>query len=67
MARLIRKCSQCGAKDSSKSWSSTDDAAKQGAFEQNWTCPSCAWTEFELEEADEEPARPSSELNAPSR
>lgn len=53
MAKLVRKCSQCGSVDSKTSWSSTDEAAKQGALEGKWSCSSCAWTDFELVEADE--------------
>jgi hypothetical protein len=57
MARLIRKCTQCGALDQAHAWTSMDDAADKGAWDESWTCGSCAWTEFELTEADEEPAR----------
>ncbi len=56
MARLVRKCAQCGTLDSKQTWSSADDAAKQGAFDGTWTCSTCAWTEFDLVEAEEEPA-----------
>jgi len=52
---LIRKCEKCGSLDSRASWSSTDQAAKDDAFT-NWTCPTCAWTEFDLVETEEEPA-----------
>jgi hypothetical protein len=57
MAHLMRKCSQCGTKDTKQSWASLDEATKQGAFDKAWTCPSCAWPEFELAEADKEPAK----------
>jgi hypothetical protein len=57
MARLIRKCTNCGTLDERRSWTSLDEAANQGAWEDSWTCGSCAWTEFELSEAEEEPAR----------
>ncbi|HYH93259.1 MAG TPA: hypothetical protein VD763_08890 [Candidatus Saccharimonadales bacterium] len=53
---LIRKCEQCGKLDSRQQYASADEAAKQGAF-QNWTCPNCAWTEFDLVEAEAEPAQ----------
>ena len=56
MARMIRKCSQCGAIDDRRTWSSLDEATDQGAFDGNWTCASCAWSEFELVEAEEESA-----------
>jgi hypothetical protein len=49
---MIAKCEQCGRIDDRKQWASADEAAKQGAF-QSWTCPTCAWTEFELVDADE--------------
>ena len=57
MAQVIRKCSQCGTLDQKRSWASVDDAAKKGAFDEKWTCASCAWSEFELVETEEEPAR----------
>ncbi len=57
MARLIRKCSQCGTVDARRSWASADEAAKDGTFDESWTCPSCAWTEFELTEEELEPTR----------
>jgi hypothetical protein len=53
MAKLVRQCAQCGSVDSKMSWSSADEAAKQGAFDGKWSCSSCAWTDFELVEADE--------------
>jgi len=49
---FVRKCEQCGNVDASQSWSSAAEAADKGAF-QNWTCPSCAWTEFDLIEESE--------------
>jgi hypothetical protein len=49
---FVRKCGQCGGVDARESWSSAAEAADQGAF-QNWTCPTCAWTEFELAEESE--------------
>lgn len=49
---FVRKCEQCGTIDARHSWSSPTEAADQGAF-QNWTCPSCAWTEFDLVEDTE--------------
>jgi len=53
---FVRKCAQCGRIDDREEWKSTEDAADKGAF-QNWTCPNCAWTEFELVEAAGEPAQ----------
>jgi hypothetical protein len=52
---LIRKCENCGASDRRASWKTAEEAAKQGAFD-SWTCPMCAWPEFDLVEAEEEPA-----------
>lgn len=57
MAQLIRKCTNCGAVDRRMTWKSPDDAAKAGAFEGTWSCASCAWSEFDLVEADEQPVR----------
>lgn len=57
MARLIRKCTHCGALDDRRSWASLDEASKQGAFDEQWTCAGCAWSEFELEEAEEVASR----------
>ncbi len=49
---FVRKCEQCGSVDARQNWSSAAEAADQGAF-QKWTCPSCAWTEFDLVEESE--------------
>jgi hypothetical protein len=54
MARLIRKCAQCGTVDNRTEWSSADEAAKKGAFDGKWSCSSCAWTEFDLVDAEAE-------------
>jgi len=53
VASLMPKCTQCGKVDTRNSWSSADEAAKAGAFDGKWSCASCAWTEFDLVEADE--------------
>jgi hypothetical protein len=53
MAQLIRKCTNCGTIDERMTWKSTEDAARQGAFTEPWTCGSCAWSEFDLVDADE--------------
>jgi predicted nucleic-acid-binding Zn-ribbon protein len=58
---LVRQCEKCGTVDNRQSWASADEAARQGAFEQ-WACPMCAWTEFELVDADE--ARSSSSASS---
>ena len=52
----VRKCEKCGSIDSRERWSSPQDAASKGAFDR-WTCPSCAWSEFDLvdEETQAEP------------
>jgi hypothetical protein len=43
-------CTQCGATDERRSWTSVDEAADGGAFASPWACATCAWTEFELVE-----------------
>jgi hypothetical protein len=57
MARMARQCAQCGAVDSRTTWASADEAAKSGAFDSKWSCSSCAWTDFELVEADGDAAQ----------
>lgn len=59
MAQMMRQCAQCGTLDRRKAWGSADEAARDRAFEEAWTCSSCAWTEFELVEAEAEPAEES--------
>ena len=49
---LMRKCTQCGTVDARSSWASPADAAKDGAFNGLWACSTCAWTEFDLFEAE---------------
>jgi hypothetical protein len=56
MARVARKCTRCNAIDARRTWSSTEEAANADALE-GWTCPTCAWPEAELVEAEPEPAR----------
>ena len=51
---VARKCEQCGRTDTRVTWSSPDDAAKDPAFA-TWTCQMCAWTEFDLVEAEAQP------------
>jgi hypothetical protein len=56
---FVRKCDKCQHIDDRQTWSSATEAADAGAF-QNWTCPTCAWTEFELvEESEAQTATPS--------
>jgi ribosomal protein S27AE len=64
MARLVRKCEQCGKVDSRDSWASADEASKKNAFDDKWSCSSCAWTEFELVDADAETAEKGKPVNA---
>ena len=52
---VVRKCEQCGRIDARVSWPSPQDAGKDSVLA-TWTCPMCAWTEFDLVEAEEEPA-----------
>ena len=51
---VARKCEQCGRIDARVSWPSTEDAAKDPVFD-SWTCPMCAWTEFDLVELEDQP------------
>jgi hypothetical protein len=44
---FVRKCDKCGSIDDREKYGSAGEAADKGAFD-NWTCPSCAWTEFDL-------------------
>ena len=50
---MVRKCEKCGSIDSRTTWSSAEEAAKSGAFN-GWSCPMCAWPEFDLVEAEQE-------------
>ena len=50
---MIRKCEKCGATDRRTTWRSPEEAAKDGAFDA-WTCPMCAWPEFDLVEVEQE-------------
>jgi hypothetical protein len=43
-------CTQCGATDERRSWSSVDEATEGGVFTSPWACATCAWTEFEIVE-----------------
>ena len=52
---VAKKCEQCGRVDMRATWPSPEDAAKDPVFDR-WTCPNCAWTEFDLVEAEVEPA-----------
>ena len=56
MARIARKCTKCGAIDGGRTWPSNEKAVDDDALE-NWTCPSCAWPEAELVDADAESAQ----------
>jgi predicted nucleic-acid-binding Zn-ribbon protein len=53
----VRKCEKCGNVDARQTWSSPSEAAEDDAFN-NWTCPSCAWTEFDLIESADTEAQP---------
>ena len=54
---VARKCEQCGRVDTRVTWSSPQDAAKDPVYAR-WTCPMCAWTEFDLVEAEQSEAEP---------
>jgi hypothetical protein len=45
-------CTKCGATDGRQSWSSSEQASREGALDA-WTCPACAWPEAELVDLDE--------------
>lgn len=53
---MVRKCAKCGHIDDRTTWASADEASKDGSFE-GWACPMCAWTDFELVDADQAPAQ----------
>ena len=48
----VRKCEQCGRLDARVSWPSAEDAGRDPVLH-SWTCPMCAWPEFDLVEATE--------------
>ncbi len=50
---FVRKCEKCGGVDARQQWTSAAEAADKGAFDQAWTCPTCAWPEFDLVETSE--------------
>ena len=58
---LVAKCALCGRVDPRHEWKSADAASKEGVFQQ-WTCPTCAWTEMEL--VDQEAAEQEAEVPA---
>ena len=49
---FVRKCDKCGSVDSREQYKDAHEAADRDAFK-DWTCPTCAWTEFDLVEAEE--------------
>ena len=53
---VARKCESCGNVDTRVTWKTADDAAKDPVFDR-FTCPNCAWTEFDLVEAEAEAER----------
>jgi hypothetical protein len=50
---VAKKCEQCGRVDARVTWPSPDDAAKDPMY-LKWTCPNCAWTEWDLVDAEAE-------------
>jgi len=50
---VAKKCEQCGNVDTRMTWPSAQDAAKDPMFAK-FTCPNCAWTEFDLVDAEQE-------------
>ena len=55
---LVRQCEKCGSIDPRDTWETPDQAAKDGAFE-TWSCPMCAWPEFDLVEREPATAKSS--------
>ena len=53
---VARKCEQCGRIDARVTWPSHEDAAKDPVFA-TWTRPMCAWTEFDLVDAEAQPVK----------
>jgi len=49
MAKMVLRCTRCNKIDASREFSSADQA--QGSME-HWACSRCAWTDWELVEAD---------------
>ena len=49
---VVRKCEKCRKVDDREQWASPAEAADAGALK-SWTCPTCAWTEFELVDTSE--------------
>jgi len=49
MAKMVLRCTRCSKIDTAREFSSADEA--QGAME-HWACSRCAWTDWELVEAD---------------
>ena len=56
MARVARKCTKCSSVDMRRTWASNEEAVNDDALDR-WTCPSCAWPEAELVQAEPEAAR----------
>jgi hypothetical protein len=50
---VAKKCEHCGKVDARVTWPSAEDAAKDPMFAK-FTCPNCAWTEFDLVDAETE-------------
>ena len=56
MARVARQCTKCGSVDVQRTWASNEEAVKED-LEHGGPCPSCAWPEAGLVEAEPEAAR----------
>ena len=55
MADMVLRCTRCGKVDATRQFSGADEAQSSMA---HWACSRCAWTDWELveaERADQEP------------
>ena len=53
MNRVVLQCTKCGFIDERREWGSFDEAANAGAVNSGWACPSCAWPDPGLVEAEQ--------------
>ena len=56
---VAKKCEQCGKVDKRVTWPTAQDASKDPMFA-TFSCPNCAWTEFDLVEVERQPQPTSS-------
>jgi hypothetical protein len=51
---VAKKCEHCGNVDKRVTWPTAQDASKDPMFA-TFSCPNCAWTEFDLVEVEAQP------------